>query len=147
MGHYCFQLLKKVVCMSKVLKQPENDLAWYQFNVNLIEIVNLFCVIFALQAQIKGFVETAQAADEDRRLLLKHLAEVENERASIVQMRKQVEAYGKVSVYQENLRHSHQNARIVHLLQEAQRSGPQESRRRVDTPNSRSHWLLCSASP
>ncbi|XP_041936858.1 uncharacterized protein LOC121698642 isoform X2 [Alosa sapidissima] len=49
------------------------------------------------QAQMKKITQAIQAASEDRKLLLKHLTDLETQRASIIQLQKQAEAYRKAA--------------------------------------------------
>ncbi|XP_062410820.1 uncharacterized protein LOC134101239 [Sardina pilchardus] len=49
------------------------------------------------QAQMTKLSWATQAACKDRRLLLKHLADIETQRAATVQLQKQAEAYRKAS--------------------------------------------------
>ncbi|XP_041936859.1 uncharacterized protein LOC121698642 isoform X3 [Alosa sapidissima] len=55
------------------------------------------------QAQMKKITQAIQAASEDRKLLLKHLTDLETQRASIIQLQKQAEAYRKAAQMSESV--------------------------------------------
>ncbi|XP_062383552.1 uncharacterized protein LOC134071004 [Sardina pilchardus] len=60
-----------------------------------MESIQVISQLTYQQAQMKKLAQATQAASEDRKLLLKHLSDIETQRAATIQLQKQAEAYQK----------------------------------------------------